>query len=157
MLGPLYQFINAKATYCCNYWQIYNNLSEISAHKKRLRSTVVVLKKPFYPCRLLCLIIFNVQCLMFDNFFLGTVFLCFTKLVAAITSLTDTVFISEQHLQAWLCIYNVFDRYFYLRRIVTSKEHMQPCIWAVPPLFQEVTFQGPSIFKGTVFLWNKHS
>ena len=74
---------------------------------------------------------------MFDNFFQGAVFLCFTKLVAAIHSLTYTVFISEQHLQPSLCIYNVFDRYFYLRRIVTSKEHLQPYIWVVPPLFQE--------------------
>ena len=76
---------------------------------------------------------------MFDNFFQGTVFLCFTKLVAAINSWTDTLFISEQHLQPWLCIYNVFDRYFYLRRIVTSKDHMQPYIWVITPLFQEAT------------------
>ena len=76
---------------------------------------------------------------MFDNFFQGTVFLCFTKLVAVIHSLIDTVFTSEQHLQPWLCIYNVFDRYFYLTRIVTSKENMQPYIWVVPPLFQEAT------------------
>ena len=79
---------------------------------------------------------------MFDNFFQGAVFLCFTKLVAAIHSLTYTVFISEQHLQPSLCIYNVFDRYFYLRRIVTSKEYMQPYIWLVPPLFQETTCTG---------------
>ena len=76
---------------------------------------------------------------MFDNFFQGTVFLCFRKLVAAIHSLTDTVFISEQHLQPWLCIYNIFDRYFYLSRIVTLKEDMQPYIWLVTPLFQEAT------------------
>ena len=74
---------------------------------------------------------------MFENFFQGTVPLCFTKLVAAIHS--DTVFISEQHLQPWLCIYNIFDRYFYLRRIVTSKEPMQPYLWVVPPLFQGAT------------------
>ena len=76
---------------------------------------------------------------MFDNYFQGTVFLCFRKLVAAIHSLTDTVFISEQHLQQWLCIYNIFDRYFYLSRIVTLKEDMQPYIWLVAPLFQEAT------------------
>ena len=76
---------------------------------------------------------------MFDNFFQGIVFLCFTKLVAVIHSLTDTVFIPEQHLQPWLCICNAFDRYFYLRRIVTSKEHMQSYIWMLPPLFQEAT------------------
>ena len=76
---------------------------------------------------------------MFDNFFQGIVFLCFTKLVAVIHSLTDTVFIPEQHLQPWLCICNAFDRYFYLRLIVTSKEHMQPYIWVVLPLFQEAT------------------
>ena len=76
---------------------------------------------------------------MFDNFIQGIVFLCFTKLVAAMHSLTETVFISEQHLQTWLYIYNVFDRYFYLRRIAISKEHMQPYIWVVPPLFREAT------------------
>ena len=74
---------------------------------------------------------------MFDNFFQGTVFICFTKLVAAIHSLADTVFISEQHLQPWLCIDNVFDRYLNLSRFVNSKE--QPYIWVVPPLFQEAT------------------
>ena len=76
-----------------------------------------------------------------DNFLQGTVFLCFTKLVVAIRSLTDTVFISEQHLWKLLCIYNVFDRYFYLRRIVTSKENKQPYIWVIPSLFQEATWR----------------
>ena len=76
---------------------------------------------------------------MFDSFFQDILFLCFTKLVVATYSLTDTAFISEQRLQPWLFIYNIFDRYFYLSRIVTSKEHMQPYIWVVPPLFQEAT------------------
>ena len=76
---------------------------------------------------------------MFDSFFQGTLFLCFTKLVAATHSLTDAVFSSEQHLQTWLCIYNVFDRYFYLRGIAISKEHMQSYIGVVPPLFGEAT------------------
>ena len=41
----------------------------------------------------------------------------------------DIAFISEQRLQSnELCIYNVFDRYFYLRRTVTSKEHLQPYV-----------------------------
>ena len=74
---------------------------------------------------------------MFDSFVQDIVFLCFTKLVVVIHSLTDTAFISEQRLQPWLFIYNIFDRYFYLSRTVTSKEHMQPYIWVVPPLFQE--------------------
>ena len=34
---PPYQPMNAEEiTYCCNYWQIYKNPSEIAAHKKRL-------------------------------------------------------------------------------------------------------------------------
>ena len=61
---------------------------------------------------------------MFDNFFQGTVFLCFTKLVAVIHSLTDTVFISAQHMQQRFVHIQCFDRYFYLSRIVTLKEHM---------------------------------
>ena len=36
-----------------------------------------------------------------------------------------------------LPIYNVFDRYFYLRCIVISKEHLQPYIWMVSSSFQE--------------------
>ena len=40
-----------------------------------------------------------------------------------------------------LCIYNVFDRNFYLRRILISKEHLQPYIWVVPS-FQEVACIG---------------
>ena len=64
----------------------------------------------------------------------------FTKLVAAIHSLKDSVFIWEEHLQPWIVYMQCFDRHFYLRRIATSKEHMQPCIWMVQPLAQEVTF-----------------
>ena len=37
--------MNAKITYCYNYWQIYKNPCEIAAHKKRLRSKVAVSKK----------------------------------------------------------------------------------------------------------------
>ena len=46
------------------------------------------------------------------DFCQGTVLLYFTKLVAAIHSLTDTVFISEQYLQPWIvyrqCIWQIF-------------------------------------------------
>ena len=62
-------------------------------------------------------------------------FLYFMKLVTAIYSLMDTAFILEEHLEPWIALYNVFDRYFYLRRIVTSKEHLQLYIWEVPSLF----------------------
>ena len=50
-------------------------------------------------------------------------------------------------------MYNAFDRYFYLRRIATSKEDLQPYIWVVPSLFQEGTFSDlvfsrvPSFFE----------
>ena len=37
-----------------------------------------------------------------------------------------------------LHIYNVFDRYIYLRCII-SKEHLQPYFWMVPSLFQKAT------------------
>ena len=66
-------------------------------------------------------------------------FFFFTKLVVGIQSLKNIAFISGQHLQPWIVYIQCFDRYFYLRRIVTSKEHMQPCIWVAQPLFQEVT------------------
>ena len=41
---PSYQFMNAEIIYCYKYWQMYKNPSEIAAHKKRLRSKVVVPK-----------------------------------------------------------------------------------------------------------------
>ena len=44
---PLYQFINVEITYCCKYWQIYKKFSEIAAHKKGLRSEMVVSKNTF--------------------------------------------------------------------------------------------------------------
>ena len=71
---------------------MYKNLSEMAAHKKGLRIEVVVPKKHFFLCSLLCLIAGN-------TFFQSTVFLYFTKAVAAIHSLMDTVFILEEHLQ----------------------------------------------------------
>ena len=53
-----YKFINAEMTYCRNYWQMYKNLSEIEAHKKRVWSKVVAPKNVF-PCRLLRLVAGN--------------------------------------------------------------------------------------------------
>ena len=42
------------------------------------------------------------------GFFQGKVFLSFTKLVAAIQSLTDAVFIWEQHLQPWIVYFIMY-------------------------------------------------
>ena len=38
-----------------------------------------------------------------------------------------------------LQIDNVFDRYFYLRCVAISKEHLQSYIWMIPSLFQDAT------------------
>ena len=46
---------------------------------------------------------------------------------------------SQSNCSHELRIYNVFDKYSYLRRIVISKEHMQPYISFSISLFQEVT------------------
>ena len=83
---PPYQFINTEITYFWNYWQMYKNLSEVEAHKKRLWSKVewLLLRKHF-PCRLLYLISRN-------SFFQSTEFLYFTKVLAANHSSMDTVF-----------------------------------------------------------------
>ena len=56
---PHYQFINAEITHCCNYRQMYKNLSEIAAHKKRPGLKQLFLKKTFFPCKLQCLIAGN--------------------------------------------------------------------------------------------------
>ena len=115
---------------------MYKNLSEIAAHKKWLRSEIVVPKIHF---------LFVVYCVLSQgtDFFQSKVFLEFMKVVAGIHYLMDTLllFILEEHLQAWifyvLCIC-IFDRYFSWTHIVISKEHLQPYIWMVPSLFQEV-------------------
>ena len=77
-----YEFIRAKITYCCNYWQVYKDLSEIAAHNKILWPKV---EKTFSPCRLLYLI-------SRKSFFQSTEFLYFMKLFAANQSSIDTVF-----------------------------------------------------------------
>ena len=38
-----------------------------------------------------------------------------------------------------LQIYKVFERYFYLRCVAISKEHVHPYLWVVPSLFKNVT------------------
>ena len=52
-----------------------------------------------------------------------------------------------------LRIYNIFDRYFYIRRIAISQELLQPYIWVVPSLFQEAICSDLTV---TVFFLNKH-
>ena len=56
----------------------------------------------------------------------------------------DTVFILGEHLLPELIICNVFDKYFYLKHlwmvVIKTGGHLQ---WS-------------RIFKGTVFLWDKH-
>ena len=61
----------------------------------------------------------------------------------------DTVF-SRRVLAAMNCllICNVFDRLFRLRRIFISKEHMQPYIWVVPSLFQEIFYSEAYYLQG---------
>ena len=76
---------------------------------------------------------------MFNFWQFFQMFLYFTKLVAAIHSLTVLHLFQNSTCSHELCIHSAFDRYLYWRRIVTSKEQMQPYIWMVPPLFQEAT------------------
>ena len=74
------------------------------------------------------------------NAFQGTEFLFITELVAAVHSLMDTMYLFQKSTCSHeLRNYNVFERYFYLRCIVFSKEHLQPYIWVVLLLFQEAT------------------
>ena len=107
---------------------MHKNVSEIAAQKKRLRSKEVV-PKTFFSFRLLCLISGN-------SFFQSAVFLCFFS--CGHRSLNGYGVFWKSTCSYELPIYNVFDRYFHLRLIVISKEHLQPYIWVVPSLFQEV-------------------
>ena len=69
---------------------MYKNLSEMAAHKKGQWSEVVVPKKHFFLCDLVCLIASN------SFFFQSAVFLYFAKVVAAIHYLMNTEFILEE-------------------------------------------------------------
>ena len=128
---------------------MYKNLSEMAAHKKGPWSEVVVPKNILFFNSFMCLIAGN-------NFFQSTVFPYFTKVVTAIHSLMNTVFITEERLQPWINYIQrfwqifLFKAYYYFKRVlaviylngtvIISGGHLQ---WS-------------SIFKGTVFLWNKH-
>ena len=86
-----YQLINAGITNCCNYLQMYKNLSAIVRELIRdcdPKQTSCSKKKPFFPCRELYLIAGN-------PFFQSTVFLYCTKVVAANHSLMERVFFSR--------------------------------------------------------------
>ena len=72
---------------------------------------------------------------MFNSFFQGTFLLCFTELVATIHSLVLYLF-QNSTCSHELRIYSVFDRYFFLRRTVISKQRLQPFIWVLQPSFQ---------------------
>ena len=80
---------------------MYKNLSEIAAHKKRLRSNVAAPKKFFFPCRLLRLVTRN-------SFLYGTVFLYFTKVAVAIHSSMDGYGVFRRALAAMNCVYTMY-------------------------------------------------
>ena len=91
--------MNAEITYCYNYWQMYKNPSEIVAHKKRLRSKVVALKKnslkvTAFSCRK-------------QFFFQVTLSFYFTKVAAAIHSSMERVFL-KRALTAITCVYTMY-------------------------------------------------
>ena len=67
-------------------------------------------------------------------FFQIAVFLCF---FSCGHPLLNGYGVFEKRTSHEFPIYNVFDRYFYLRHIVISNEYLQPYIWVVPSLFQE--------------------
>ena len=84
-------------------------------------------------------------------------FLYFTEEVAANHSSmdTDAVFLRRVLATIKLYIYNVFDRYFYLKRIVSkgalAAKHLRGTI-----IISGGLLQWSSIFKGTVIFLNKH-
>ena len=55
---PPYQFTKVEITYCCNYKQMYKNLSKMAVHKKDCDPKQSFLKT-FFHCSLLCLIDFT--------------------------------------------------------------------------------------------------
>ena len=127
---------------------MYKNLSEMAAHKKGLWSEVVVPKNIFF---------YSFMCLIAGNsFFQSTVFPYFTKVVTAIHSLMDTVFIIEERLQPWINYIQriwqilLFKAYYYFKRVLAAIYLNGTVIISGGHL------QWSSIFNCTVFLWNKH-
>ena len=113
---------------------MYEYLSEI---KKRLWSKAVVLKTIF-PWRLLSSIAGN-------SFFQSTMFLCWFSCGHLFFNGYGVFWKSTCSHE--LPLYNVFDRYFCLKRIAISKDHLKFYIWVVVRLFQE-TFAVSSYFQG---------
>ena len=89
--------INTEITYCWNYCQMYENVSEIAAHNKRLWSKVVV-------------------------FFQSAVSFCFRKVVEA--SILDTVFF-RRALAVMNCVYTMYVKGALVARHLSSNAIFQ--------------------------------
>ena len=111
---------------------MYKSLSEIAAHKKRLWTKKVVPRKISSPCRLLRLIeeksFFCERCvsLLHENS-------CGQRF------LNRHGIFYKSTCSYGLSKCNVFDRYFYLRRIVISKKHLQSYVSVLWLLLQDGT------------------
>ena len=93
---------------------------------------------------------------MFTSSFPRTVFLSFTKLVAAIHSLMNTVFISEQHLQPWITYLQWIWQIFLFKVYRNFKGALAAIRLSGTIIISGGHLQWSSIFKSTVFLWRKH-
>ena len=93
---------------------------------------------------------------MFTSFFPRTVFLSFTKLVAAIHSLMNTVFISEQHLQPRITYLQWIWQIFLFKVYRNFKGALAAIRLSGTIIISGGHLQWSSIFKSTVFLWRKH-
>ena len=90
--------MNAEITCCYMYWKMYKYPSEITTHKKRLRSKVVIPKKIS-----LMVTAFSRR----EQFFQEKMFLYFTKVAAAINSSMDRVFF-KRAFAARNCVYTMY-------------------------------------------------
>ena len=126
---------------------MYKNLSETAAHKKSLWSKLIVPKKTFFPCRLLCLIAGN-------SFFREQYFFISRKSLRP-AILQRIRYSAEGHLHPWItyiqCIWKLFlFKVYYCFKRVLAVMHLSGTV-----IISGDHLQWSSILKGTVFLWNK--
>ena len=142
---PPYQFINAEITYCRNYWQMYENLTEIEVHKNRVWSKVVVPNKMFF------LVGYCVQSQ--GTFFLRYSVSLFHKSSCGLSFLNRYGIFQKSPYSHKLRIYNVFDRYLKGIELICNSSCSQPFDeWFF--LYYKRTIAVMNSFKFTMSLQN---
>ena len=143
--------LSRKFSYWKNLLLFWMMLNKASAHLYTLGNNIYTRKNS-----LTNIYLFIVNNIAGNSFFKSTVFLIFTKVVAAIHSLMDNVFILEEHLQPWIVYIQRTWQVFMFKLYCNFKGALAAMYLSGTVIISECHLQWSSIIKGTVFLWKKH-